>query len=416
MPPRKPKRKPNTEPDKCAAERKNSPRGTSSRKADPDEYWHRTASHDLFFKEILRNIKQARLFLQWLFQHKKITAPVDFSRLELQVGSITDRANPDSVNSDRANPAGTKEKPQEKLFTDLLFKAPVTITLPDGKNRDVPIYIFFLLEHKSYNDRQTAFQLLRYQVDIWKEKLSKRDRRRMNEPLPFILPIIVHHGRGLFTQPTNISDLIVPLDGLDAYRPSVPCLLIDIQAIEEEKFPRDKGLAIFFKALKIIFDPEIAKKMEPLYRLAREETSDDSVKEIFVKTLCYMVQNSTKVNVKRMEEMMRDVAGRGRTTLPLSMWDKACRKAKAQGKAEGLAEGLAEGKAEGKAEGLAEGKAEGLAEGRRMSLLEILTIRLGDIPMDIASLINTIKDSAELERLFRLAIQVTSWSDLRKVL
>ena len=113
---------------------------------------------------------------------------------------------------------------------------------------------------------------------------------------------------------------------------------------------------------------------------------------------------------------MRDVAGRGRTTLPLSMWDKACRKAKAQGKAEGLAEGLAEGKAEGKAEGLAEGKAEGLAEGRRMSLLEILTIRLGDIPMDIASLINTIKDSAELERLFRLAIQVTSWSDLRKVL
>jgi len=50
-------------------------------------------------------------------------------------------------------------------------------------------YLYILLEHKSYPDPQTPFQLLRYLVRIW-----ERDSRE-GEDLRPIVPVVVYHGQ-----------------------------------------------------------------------------------------------------------------------------------------------------------------------------------------------------------------------------
>jgi predicted transposase/invertase (TIGR01784 family) len=66
-------------------------------------------------------------------------------------------------------------------------------------------------------------------------------------------------------------------------------------------------------------------------------------------------------------------------------------------RAEGKAEGRAEGKAEGRAEGKAEGRAEGKAEGRAETLRELLTLKFGPLPSEIARRLGSATE-AELQR------------------
>ncbi|RKD25809.1 hypothetical protein BEP19_02405 [Ammoniphilus oxalaticus] len=58
--------------------------------------------------------------------------------------------------------------------------------------RDEEGFIYFLFEHKSYTSRETAFQLLKYMIEIWEAKSKKED---MSE-LPMIIPLVIYHGKG----------------------------------------------------------------------------------------------------------------------------------------------------------------------------------------------------------------------------
>ena len=55
-------------------------------------------------------------------------------------------------------------KELQEQFTDLIYKAEIA-----GEKA----YITFLLEHKSYPDRMVIFQLLKYIITIWEEKIRK---------------------------------------------------------------------------------------------------------------------------------------------------------------------------------------------------------------------------------------------------
>ena len=387
MPPLEPKQ----EPDANAAETTN-----VVSEAQPDSIpllIRQTASHDQFFKLILGDVNRARLFLQWVFQLEKIEAPVDLSRLEIQSGTLF---------------GGTEKKsPEDRLFADLLFKAPLRVSLPDKKRKDIPVYIFFLLEHKSSNDNLTAFQLLRYQVAIWKMALND-PQRKPSDPFPFILPIIVHHGRGPFTSPTNIGDLIIPVEGLEKYRPSVPCMVVDVETIEEANFPRDEELYRFFNALKDVFAPDVLERMEAMCQSVRDKELDDSLKKFYVKIFYYIGRNALKTDVKRLEEMMRTLSIAEEDIKLLSAWQKDILAAEARGKALGEAQGEARGKAQG--------EAQGALQQQRKILLMILDSRLGNVPGDIISWIESNEDLADLERLFKQVSEVVSWDDFRKVM
>ncbi|MBW2464926.1 MAG: Rpn family recombination-promoting nuclease/putative transposase, partial [Deltaproteobacteria bacterium] len=70
-------------------------------------------------------------------------------------------------------------------------------------------FIYFLVEHQSEPHALMAFRLLTYIQRIWATILREDPKRKT---LPIVVPIVVHHGRGGWTEPRTLHELV---DGLD---------------------------------------------------------------------------------------------------------------------------------------------------------------------------------------------------------
>ncbi|MCB8942799.1 MAG: Rpn family recombination-promoting nuclease/putative transposase [Ardenticatenaceae bacterium] len=119
--------------------------------------------HDKFFKETFTRMEMARDFFA-NYLPEEITAVLNLDSLTLQSGSFVD---PDL----------------QEQFADLLYR----VNLQDESE----VYLYLLLEHKSYPDPLTPFQLLRYLVRIW-----ERDSRE-GESLRPIVPVAVYRPRAV---------------------------------------------------------------------------------------------------------------------------------------------------------------------------------------------------------------------------
>lgn len=157
--------------------------------------------HDRFFKETFGRIEVARdFFANYLPQ--EVTAVFNLDTLELQPGSFID---PDL----------------QEQFADLLYR----VGLIDGQDA----YIYLLLEHKSYPDRLTAFQVLRYEVRVW-----ERDARA-GEDLRPIVPVVVYHGREKWQVATDFAGLFHGPEALRRYWPALAYDLQDLSALSDDE-------------------------------------------------------------------------------------------------------------------------------------------------------------------------------------
>src|SRR5699024_107217 len=80
------------------------------------------------------------------------------------------------------------------FYSDLLFR----VSLGNGDG-----YIYFLFEHNLNPDLPIVFRLLDCMIDIWQ---TKRVKHRGNN-VPFILPIVLYHGKEKRDQPKSMIDL-----------------------------------------------------------------------------------------------------------------------------------------------------------------------------------------------------------------
>jgi predicted transposase/invertase (TIGR01784 family) len=108
--------------------------------------------HDRFFKASWSRLEVAQGFLAH-YLPTEVQAVLDLNSLSLTKDSFIDEA-------------------LQGHYSDLLYQ----VTRQDGKGA----YVYVLLEHKSYADRWTVFQLLRYIVRIWEQELNDlRQSRRL---------------------------------------------------------------------------------------------------------------------------------------------------------------------------------------------------------------------------------------------
>ncbi len=86
-----------------------------------------------------------------------------------------------------------------------------------------------MLEHKSYNDSDSEFQLLGYLHNGWQKDLKKRKKRR------FILPIILYHGTEKWKK-KHISEHFSYLDEhFMQFIPKFEYVLIDLSQFSESE-------------------------------------------------------------------------------------------------------------------------------------------------------------------------------------
>ena len=84
------------------------------------------------------------------------------------------------------------------------------VSLSDGR----PAFLYVLVEHKSRPDPRTPLQLLGYMARIW-ERHAGRDPAKLAR-LPPILPLVLYHGRSVWSVPTSVLDCLDADDALKA--------------------------------------------------------------------------------------------------------------------------------------------------------------------------------------------------------
>lgn len=189
-----------------------------------------------------------------------ITAVIDLDTLALQPDSFIDTD-------------------LQEQFADLLY----SVNVEDGQKA----YIYALLEHKSYPDPDTPFQLLRYLVRIW-----ERDQRN-KEPLRPIIPIVVYHGRVQWSITTDFSDLFTSADALRPYWPAFRYEIQDLSSLSDTDIRGEAHLQIGLLILKYIFAPDLRDHLGDILSLFNDLAETSSPLE-YLRTVLYYIGNASK--------------------------------------------------------------------------------------------------------------------------
>lgn len=134
--------------------------------------------HDSLFKAAFGRPAQARGLLRAILS-ARVTERIEWSSLRRERGTFID-----ADLSDR--------------FSDLLFAA----RLRDG----APVLVYVLVEHQATVDPDMPLRVLGYMTRIW-----ERDReRRAIGPRPLIVPTVLSHAPGGWTEPVAFEALFAP--------------------------------------------------------------------------------------------------------------------------------------------------------------------------------------------------------------
>ena len=157
--------------------------------------------HDRFFREVFFYPEAAQDFVRY-YLPPEVAATMDVPKLELSRESFFDPN-------------------LQEYISDLLYH----VRLRDGS----PAYIYVLLEHKSFPDWRTLFQLLGYFVRI--QERSLRETRGMTP----VIPLVVYHGRSYWPVDYRMASLYTGPEELRRYWPDFAYHLVDLSRYSDDE-------------------------------------------------------------------------------------------------------------------------------------------------------------------------------------
>jgi len=219
----------------------------------------------------------------------------------------------------------------EGSFSDLMFQ----VTL-EGEEA----YVALLLEHKSYPDKLTAFQVAKYMIDFW-SKLTENGAKE----LPLIVPIVVYHGKGPWNYATDIRHLIKNYETLpSAFKERMPVLkhdFINFQAQEEKDINTYEPMTrMVVRSFKYIFH-DVDQLMES-FLISLDEVSkratDEDIQHLVDLLLLYFSNASREFEEEALMNKIHDLDGKGEQIMTI------LQERERRGKERGLEKGLEQGK------------------------------------------------------------------------
>lgn len=114
--------------------------------------------------------------------------------------------------------------------SDLLFAVEI---------RKKPGLIYLLFEHQSHVDALMPFRLLKYVVRILDQHIAVSGGRAKALPLPAVIPVVLHHSTTGWTASTSMEDLfdadLVSYPGIAVHIPRLSFVLDDISRLSDEE-------------------------------------------------------------------------------------------------------------------------------------------------------------------------------------
>ena len=249
-----------------------------------------TNSHDKFFKETLTDLHTARDFLK-NYLPAEVTDILDLQKLELQKDTFVD-------------------KKLRGMQSDLLFKTKIL-------NKGVPeeAFVYMLFEHKSYPDRKTGLQLLKYMTAIWESLLAnaKSTNNPDSQTLPVIIPIVVYHGERPWPWENSLAPLFrggeEPIEAMQKYIPAFQYELHDFSPRSRPNIRGEMKLKIFLNGLQVAFTNDREEILSIYRRILQILSSREPGREIaeYMETLLlYILQTQEIVDIEDLSKTSED--------------------------------------------------------------------------------------------------------------
>jgi predicted transposase YdaD len=301
--------------------------------------------HNNLFHYALSHAHAARDLIQTHLP-ADLVAALDLDSLVLQKDSFIDEELRDS-------------------YSDLLYS--VQLAEQDGKSIEGQVYL--LMEHKSRSDPMTCFQLLRYIVRIWEQRL------RSGKYLCPVFPLVIYHGQEAWTAPVSLEEVVGGPRRLFEYGVRMAYPVLDIGRIPDESLAREPFLQSVLGLLKYSRRRDFEDKLEFLLRCLLESGMAELQAEHLDAVLVYITTVSPSIPMETLAMTIQKIFP---TQIePGSIADQYIKKGRQEGIQEGRQEGLLEGIKEGRQEGRQEGRKEGEIQ-LINTLQEILGLTLSD--------------------------------------
>ena len=274
-------------------------------------------THDGYFQETFKAKRFAKAFLKKTLPKKTIDC------LELDGLTIEGRHVGDDM--------------FHETIADTIYRIPISGT-------DEYVNFFVVIEHKSYQDYLTIFQLWGYVYGICLQDVrlaQKREGSKADYRLPPVVAIIVHHGESKFQGVTELSALFRSLPGLEDYLPRMQAILFDLNRIADDdpvlNDPAVPELKVVLMVLKLVFRQDVALKIQDVLRELKPYSDDPPMRRLIRATWVYLTNNAKhlKQNFEILLGTFEEVVGEKVMSTMVEIW-------KAEGKVEGRAEGKAE--------------------------------------------------------------------------
>ena len=234
--------------------------------------------HDRYFRETFSELAVARDFLRY-YLPADVAALLDLDRVTLADGSFVDAALQDHV-------------------SDMLYH--VGLRSPDPAVTD-EAFVYVLVEHKSYADRLTPFQVLRYVVRIWERLLQEEGRL-----LP-VFPVVLYHGDSTWNAPGDVVDLVDAATPLRPYLPSLRYHLCDLSAYDLNAMAGGIHTRLSLRLLQSIFAPDLGAQLPEILRLVKELTEPKTALQWLETALRYVAAAGRHVSRDDIKRAVDDV-------------------------------------------------------------------------------------------------------------
>jgi predicted transposase YdaD len=269
--------------------------------------------HDAFFKNRFSRPQTAKAFCRH-YLPLSLAELSDIDRLEVVKESFTD------------------QRLREHL-ADVLYRIP----LRDGG----ALYIYILLEHKSYLDEWVSWQIARYLALVWAQA-----RADGCDKLPAILPVVLYHGQEKWNLPDNFHALFDLHGGLEQLRPFVPEFryhLCDLSRYNDAEIVGGPELEPALSVMKHIFQPDLQAHLGDIFSRAGDVQPHLESAE-WVEVLVRYLLASKKVEGKTVAtEMERALLKKQEGDIWLPIIDDWKLKGFLEGQEDGLQKGRLEG-------------------------------------------------------------------------
>ena len=319
-----------------------------------DRGYKRLFSHPIAVEELLRG-----------FLREDWTDGLDFSTLE--------RVGNSFVSDD------LRERHSDLIWR-LRFK---------GKDRQW-FYLYVLLEFQSTPYHFMAVRMLGY-VGLLLEEIIRKERLRSGDRLPAVLPIVIYSGKRPWRGPQELGSLYVPVPpGLRSRLPDLTYILLDEGQLDLKRPELAANRVATLFRMEMCEDPkEIVDLVERLGDLLPEE-QDPELRRTFTIWI---------------NSVLRRTFPGGIMTSLVDLEESAMLE-------ENMRAWVRKARLEARQEGLREGRQEGEVHGMRKTLLQVMTLRFGRLPLRVRRQVEEISSARELRRLTQRVLVVASLEDM----